>query len=358
MPPLPKLLPVDEIEARLRLILPQGTPGREFAIRRNVARTVFAALYIGAVEGAGRWLAPRHVYRMGDAIARQDSPSARLAFYAKPRPAGDDAWYADNSREGVRDEGLRQGLVPLNAVVVNDAVSATSSKGRYALTAAFAALFQPDLAGQALTDLANVWGRTNLSAAARARAAVIQGIGKNSVEIRHPQGGSLVLPGGDSALLTKAAVEVFSKRYLSNPVTAWISDSKVKLFDNPKMVELLDLKIDVARLLPDLIMVDLDPAGRPGKLIIVFIEIVVSDGPIDANRKGKLLDLLQQSRHRYAQSDVAFVTVYKDRSLSPAGTALRRLAWGSFAWFASEPENLVQFHAENTPAIASLLPSP
>ena len=121
------------------------------------------------------------------------------------------------------------------------------------------------------------------------------------------------------------------------------------------MVKLLDLKIDVARLLPDVILVDLEPVGRDGKLLIVFVEIVFTAGPVDANRKAQILDMMAQSRHGYTGADAAFVTVYKDRSAAPAGRASRELAWGSFAWFVSEPDHLVQFHAERPGTLAALL---
>jgi hypothetical protein len=278
-----------------------------------------------------------------------------MAFYKRPPSAGGGAWYADNSREGVRDEGLRQGLVPLNATIVNPAIQPTSSKGRYALTKDFASLLDPALTGDALTDAAEKWGKVYLSPAALARAAYNQGTGSSSVEIHHPQGGSIMLPGGESAEMTKAAVEVFARKFLTQPATVWISDSKVKIFDNEKMVKLLDLKIDVARLLPDVILVDLEPAGRAGKLLIIFVEIVFTAGPVDANRKAQILQMMAQSKHRYTAADAAFVTVYKDRSAAPAGRAPRELAWGSFAWFVSEPDNLVQFHDESPGTIAALL---
>ena len=38
--------------------------GPAFLIREATARTVFVALYVGAVEGEERWIAPRHVVRM------------------------------------------------------------------------------------------------------------------------------------------------------------------------------------------------------------------------------------------------------------------------------------------------------
>jgi hypothetical protein len=62
---LPSLLDVDEIRQRLLAIFPEGTPQRNYCVREMAARTIFVMLYIGAVEGSGIWMSPKHVYRMG-----------------------------------------------------------------------------------------------------------------------------------------------------------------------------------------------------------------------------------------------------------------------------------------------------
>jgi hypothetical protein len=349
------LLSIEEIEARLGVIFPAGTPGREYILRRYTIRTVFACLYVGAIAGDDRWLAPRHVYRMRNDLARDADAAARAAFYRRPPPSQAGVWYADNSREGARDEGVRRGLIPLNAVVTHPTVTGTSSKGRYALGAKFAALLDSNLAGDAFLAAAGEWGRTYLSGAALARAALLQNTDREPVEIQHPQRGSTVLPYGDSARMTKAAVEVFGRKFLTKPAVIWISDSRVKVFHDDRMIKQLDLTIDAARVLPDLILVDTDLVGRSGKLLIVFIEVVFSDGPIDEARKAEFLKILGASKHRFSADDAAFVTVYEDRGSRPAARAPRELAWGSFAWFASEPDALVQFHADSRRSISALL---
>ena len=40
---------------------------------------------------------------------------------------------------------------------------------------------------------------------------------------------------------------------------------------------------------------------------------------------------------------VTFVTAYLDRSAGPFKKTVDSLAWGSYAWFAAEPERLVVF---------------
>lgn len=65
---LPPLLPVSDIHARLQGIFPEGTSNRNYVTREIAAKTVFVMLYVGAVEGAGRWLRPNQVTRMTDEL--------------------------------------------------------------------------------------------------------------------------------------------------------------------------------------------------------------------------------------------------------------------------------------------------
>ncbi len=48
---LPLLLPWPELRARLLVIFPEGTPARAFLVREASAKTIFAALYVGAIAG-------------------------------------------------------------------------------------------------------------------------------------------------------------------------------------------------------------------------------------------------------------------------------------------------------------------
>jgi hypothetical protein len=224
----PPLLPVDEIRERLLAIFPDGIPNRQHIIKPNTARVVFCSLYTGAVEGTDRWFAPRHLYRMTEKLSVIEDPEVRTGFYKKVPKSSEESWYADNSREGARDEGVRQGLIPLNAMVKRQGVDTTSSKGRYALHPDFAALFNPTLTGVALNVAVAKWQASYLTGAARARAALAGTMDDEGITVHHPQGGSTVLPPGESPLITKAVVEEFAKRFLAKPAVVWISDSAVK----------------------------------------------------------------------------------------------------------------------------------
>lgn len=78
-------------------------------------KTIFVMMYIGAVEGAECWLRPDQVTRMTDAQAALADDQDREAWLAKSmRPAEgyiEGRWYAANTREPIRDETLREGLM-------------------------------------------------------------------------------------------------------------------------------------------------------------------------------------------------------------------------------------------------------
>jgi BsuBI/PstI restriction endonuclease HTH domain len=164
---LPPLLDVPEIHRRLLAIFPEGTSQRNYCTREMAARTIFVMLYIGAVEGSGMWMAPKHVYRMGGSQAARRSDEDREAYIkAVERPgsgAPPDRWFQDNTREPIRDETLRDGVVRMGAVVTRPGLATTSSRGRYALQSAFAWLFEPALAGTALDAAITAWQELSLN---------------------------------------------------------------------------------------------------------------------------------------------------------------------------------------------------
>lgn len=171
---LPSLLPVPEVRDRLRAIFPDGTPYRNYVTRGMAARTVFVMLYVGAVEGAQRWLRPDQVTRMTDAQAALTDGVVREGWSKESmRPAGDilGRWYAANTREPIRDETLRAGLVRMGAVKEREGLATTSPQPRYALALGFAGLFDPGLAGEELASAIIAWRKANLSSGALARSA-------------------------------------------------------------------------------------------------------------------------------------------------------------------------------------------
>ena len=106
--PLPPLLPVPVIHERLQTIFPDGTANRNYVTREIAAKTVFVMLYIGAVEGAERWLRPDQVTRMTDAQAALAEDANREAWLAESMRASagniGGRWYAAHTREPIRSD--------------------------------------------------------------------------------------------------------------------------------------------------------------------------------------------------------------------------------------------------------------
>ncbi len=349
MHPLPPLLERAEVARRLRLIFPEGTPERDKCVRDAAAATVAAFLYIGAVEGADIWLNPVHVVRLGDTrmLFNADAPSR--ADYAKAPRATGERWYQDNSREQVRDEVIRQGLIPNGAVIERAGVPTTSSKPRYALAAPFAALFDPGLQGEALVTAAKAWADATLNPMALARIVSLRGSTDRDgadILVRFPNGETRLLAPGPSSRIAQAVVEQFAPRFLTDPVVLWLSESAAKVAARDEgWIKRLRLRITPDRTLPDIIL--LDRGHSAADLKLVFVEVVATDGPVTEQRARAFLDIAGEGG--FAASRVACITAFLDRDRAEVKKALPSLAWGSHVWFASEPERLVRLLAEPGP---------
>jgi hypothetical protein len=339
----PPLLDVAEIHRRLLRIFPEGTSQRNYCTREMAARTVFVMLYIGAVEGSGMWMGPKHVYRMGTGQSALRSEEDRRAYIAAVERRGSrlpvDRWFQDNTREPIRDETLRDGLVRMGAVVTRLGLATTSSRGRYALQSAFASLFDPALTDEALATAITAWQGHYLSAGALARVRLQHRsatTAQSRVLVTLPNGESRQMEAGPSSVITKAVVEVFGPRFLKEPAVMWISESGNKLVQrDDELARALGLRIETDKLLPDTILVDLAPAEP----LIVFVEAVATAGEMTDARRTALLELVTAAGFKAAH--VAFVTAFEDRNAAAFKRAIPNLAWGSFAWCLSEPDHLI-----------------
>lgn len=339
------LLTREQVRDRLLQVFPQGAALRGNVTNPTAASTVFTALYIDAIEGSGEWLGPKHVYRMTEEQAAQTDPASRATYVAVIRnPRGvvpGTRWYADNTREGIRDDTLREGLVAIGAVIERAGVPTTSSKPRYALTAAFADLFNPALEGEALAKAIATWQAEALNKGALARLAIVRrgaGVSTDQVLVTFPNGETRRMKPGPSSEITKAVVEVFAPAFLTDPAVVFLSESGNKVVArDDELARSIGLAIQADKNLPDTILVDLGPAHP----LLVFVEVVATDGPISQRRKEALEELVAEAG--FPAEHVAFVTAYLDRSAGPFKKTVDSLAWGSYAWFAAEPERLVVF---------------
>lgn len=344
--PLPPYAPKALVAERLPLIFPEGTPNRTYCIREMAASTIFTMLYIGAIEGSGTYLGPKHVYLMTDEIAGQSGDDARCTYAAdamKPgyRPPGI-RWYADNTREPIRDETLREGLVAIGAAYSRNDLPTTSSKPRYTLKADLAALFDPDLKGDELEQRIAEWRERNLNKAVLARIA-IQNRGatasKDGVLVTFPNQETRRLVPGPSSIISKAVIEEFARTFLADPAVLWLSESGNKVVTrDEEMAQAIGIHIEADKNLPDIILVDL--AGD--KPLLVFVEVVATDGPMTERRRDALYALTDKAE--FDRRHVAFVTAYADRDTTAFKKTVPSLAWGSFAWFMSEPGKLIRMH--------------
>lgn len=344
MSALPDLLPWESVQERLKAIFPDGTPNRGYLTRDLAASTVFVALYIGAVEGADVWLGPKHVYRFSDDQANMTSDAQRMLYASEVMKAGGRApgaqWYQDTTREPIRDETLREALVVVGAAVERKDIPTTSSKPRYALQAAFAELFDPKLVGENLDAAIAAWQSKTLNKGALARIAIVRrgaGSAGDSISVTFPNGETRRLKPGPSSEITKAVIEVFAPRFMGDPAVLFVSESGNKVVSrDDELAKSVGLSIKADKDLPDIILVDLEPEHP----LLVFAEVVATDGPINARRKKALEDLANDAG--FPLEHVAFLTAYLDRSRPSFKKTVDSLAWGSFAWFSAEPDYLME----------------
>ncbi|MEX3671143.1 BsuBI/PstI family type II restriction endonuclease [Paraburkholderia phenoliruptrix] len=342
---LPALLPIPDIQTRLLKIFPEGLEMRGPLVREMAAKTLWVFLYGGMVEDQGRLLRPSHVYFYTADQAALTADEERLAWVknsTRPgfRPGGE-RWYADTTREPIRDETIRLGFVDIGAVGKVPGVATTSSSPIYYLKSDFAALLDPGLNGEALDAAISAWQTKHLSPAARARMALLAA-GKvkrtDEIQVHCPDGTIAKLAPGPSSLISKGVVEEFAQNFLGDAALLWMSESGAKVrYQDDTAAKAIGLHIDASKALPDIILANVGDTGDDTALI--FIEVVASDGPMSQARKDALLSYVKTAN--FPEKQCYFGTAFEDRADSAFRKALPTLAWGSFVWFRSEPRQLM-----------------
>lgn len=325
-------------------IFPEGTENRRYVTRDICASTVFVMLYAGAVEGTGVWVRPDQVTKMSDRQARKTDTASRSAWYGDSLAPGKmkvvaGRWYSVNTRESIRDETIRA-LINTGAVVERKGIPTTSSKPRYALAADFAALFAGSRKGKGLSAAITLWQETNLTPGALARLRLVRHTesGKSaSVLVTFPGGETRRMASGPSSDLSKAVIEKFAGRYLKEPAVVFLSESRSKIVArDDELASSIGLSIRSDRDLPDIILADVGPRDA----LLVFVEVVSTDGPVSRPRRDSLLRIATQGGFDPAR--VAFVTAFQDRGRQAFRRLSSELAWGTFVWFASEPDCIIK----------------
>jgi hypothetical protein len=312
-------------------------------VRELAASTVFTALYIGAVEGSGHFLGPVHVYRMTIEQAAKSADADREGYASevlkKNSQVSGKRWYADNTREPIRDETLRDGLVAIGAVTRREDLPTTSALPRYALRTDFAKLFDPNLHGEPLELAIAGFQSTHLTKSALARVTIMRAGAAASnagILVTFPNGETRHLAPGPSSFIAQGVIEIFAKRFLVTPTVLWLSESGNKVVVRDESIaNAIGLKIEANKNLPDLILVDLAPAEP----LIVFVEVVATDGAITPRRQQAIYELTDAAG--FARKQIAFLTAYQDRESAGFKKTVAQLAWDTFAWFVSEPDHVM-----------------
>lgn len=350
---------IEEIQERLKTIFPREIDVNGYIIREMGAKTVFSMLYSFCVDGR-EWIRPATITCMTDEQADIQLPEERKKWLilSQSKDAPRDIpgrWYKPNTREPIRDETLRE-MVRLNAVIERTGLATTSPLPRYSLQSQFADLFNPEMQGDELVTAIKNWQKEYLSATALARVALSKRLVASSSEgvlVHFPNGETRKMASGPSSELAKAVVEQFAKNFMKDPAVILMSESAKKLLlKDDDLCQAIGFDVDVSTVLPDLILAELGEKNP----IIVFAECVASDGPINERRKQELLDLAIKAG--YIEKDCVYVTVFRDRSDSVSRKLVPSIAWGTFIWYASEPENIVYLregHLERKASIAKFL---
>lgn len=345
LPPVPL---IDLIAERLPLIFPEGTEHRAYLIRDSAVRAVYVMFYAGAIEGNDQWIKPSQVTGMSDDQAALTDAASRESWVRmslgnkKWRPAN--AWYASDSREGVRDESLKKGLIPLRAVVKRTGIATTANVPTYALELEFSKLFDENLVREGLSAAIASWQNSHLSKTAVARQRLVRHgatVAMDAVTVTFPNGEIRNLAAGPSSIISKAVIEVFAPRFLKQPIVLWLSESGNKVVARDEtLANEMGLKIDASKALPDIILVDMGVDTSGAEMLVVFAEVVASDGPVDRQRKIELTSIALEAG--FDEHHLAFLTAYLDRANRKFTQSIPNLAWGSFAWCASEPEHIIE----------------
>jgi BsuBI/PstI restriction endonuclease domain/BsuBI/PstI restriction endonuclease HTH domain len=365
--PLPTFEQCDE---RLEMLFPKAAFDTVLS-NPAAAWSVAALIYVNAVVPSSgdlpadaTWARPTTVlwlstdaYQRADPTSRAAYRDAALGGVAKRQVAAlMESWglpfdprYGDNSREQIRDETWPKWLDE-GAMRLKPGVKTTSSAGRWALTDAFADLFDPALSGDDLDAAVDAYRGTHMSPGGKVKALTARQRGDQShaVDVTLPNGTVRHLEPGEASVILKGVIEQWAPASLRDPVVLTISEPGDKIYTaDSAMIQRLGLAIDQTMLLPDALLVDVDPDPP----VFWVVEAVATDGPIDEDRKRSLLKWAAQQR--IPVGACRFLTAFGSRNAAPAKRRLKDLATGTFAWYADEPTRELAWYELLGPGDAS-----
>lgn len=353
MTTLPPFAPLPFVRDRLSLIFPESFPDRSILVGEMATRMVFVCLYGAFIEGMERYFRPSTVIRFGHPQAEKNTNEDRLLWIATCHTPGykaADQWYADNTREPLRDDLIRNRAIPVGLIVKREGVPTTSPAPIYCLAKSFSALFDPSLDDASLTELIANWQEQNLNPMILKRMRLLRRTGskEGQVTVALPTTNmTLRLPPGEASVITRDVCEELLKKIMITPVVVHISTSEKKTFrELSGEAEDIGLHISPSAELPDIVAAD---TGHKDGLRLIFIEVVHSDGPITELRKESLLKIAADAG--ISRSHVKMITAFEDRNSTPFKKRISEIARDSDIWFRSEPELLIRLEVLGNPEI-------
>ncbi len=346
-----------ECARRLEFLFPPAAFDRVLS-NALAAQSVAAMIYVDAVVPAdgpvpteATWVRPTTVlwlsseaYERADAASRIRWRDAALSGH-KPKEkvaAVLDSWglpfrppYGDNSRETLRDETWPKWQTH-GAARIRPGVLTSSSKPRWALTDAFADLFDPALDDHEVQVRIEAFRDIRMAPGWRAKAVVARRreAQAHQVDVRLPDGTLRRLAPGESSEILQGVIEQWAPVRLIDPVVLTISEPGAKFVTaDEATMKSLGITLDPAKLLPDALLVDVgaDPVA------FWIVEAVSSDGEIDDDRKAALLRWAMS--HNVSEGSCHFLSAFASRNAGPAKRRLKDLAAGTFAWYLDEPDH-------------------
>jgi len=314
---------------------------RRSLIRDSAAAAIWVFLYAQAVDGVTEnRVRPNMVTTMGDSQAALVTIAERDDWYrrALARRLGVpvDRWYGENTRESIRDETIN-GMVACGAIL-EDSLPPASSRPRYRLASHYAELFNPALTGDELNQSIRGWRETYLSPAARTRIGILRdmSLAQGQVSIELPSGGTRIIPAGPSAQLAKATVERMLPRFFHQPIVLALAEGRARThYEDARRLRDLGLELN-PRLMPDLLAADLAAGPRGDQLLLVAVELVATSGEMNPTRLAQIANWLQDRDH--GKTALVAGTVFLHRRDSAALRLGPNVAWGTFIWYAAEPQ--------------------
>ncbi len=239
--------------------------------------------------------------------------------------------YAPNSREQVRDDGVKVFLSAGLLLKNPDNLSrpTTSQDTVYQVEPSALALLRTfgtlEWAHNLTTYLTTV--ETVKREIARHRELA-------RVPVTLPDGKTVGLsPGGQNPLI-KAIIEDFCPHFAPGGVVAYIGDTENKFAHlEADYLARLGVALDSAAKMPDVII------HCTKRNWLLLIEAVTSAGPVDGKRRKELKELFAGCK-----AGLVFVTAFDTRRVMQS--FLASIAWESEVWIAEDPAHMIHFNGD------------